>query len=247
MGELKTLDLEQDLKDTLEDRLERSIAEANSLFLHKISSLWGEKNLELILDELERYNEPVDKVVYELDEKFKQFTKKISLNELSNNNEELANHIIYLIRRSYKSIHMGGIHVKRFRNSITFEDLNIFITNIQLVFYLLGCLDTIVETNKISASLLNKIASKGGFAKAEKYREKMNPIFEEVFILFTQINPKTGNRWNSKKECVNFYIKDFYKKNPNTEIDLDPKKLVQEITIRLSDLSASRRVNMLVK
>ena len=127
------------------------------------------------------------------------------------------------------------------------EDINVFISNSQVIFYFLGSLGTLIETNKISNSILNKVASKGGFARAEKYKEKMNPIFEEAFTLFTKNNPKTGTRWNSKKECANFFIRDFYAKNPNTEIDLDAKKIVQEITKRLNDLYASKRVNMLVK
>ena len=75
----------------------------------------------------------------------------------------------------------------------------------------------------------------------------MNPIFDEAFNLFTQNNPKTGTRWNSKKECANFFIRNFYKNNPDTDIDLDAKKIVQEITNRLNNLYASKRVNMLVK
>ena len=85
----------------------------------------------------------------------------------------------------------------------------------------------------------------GNIKKLEKYREKMNPIFDEAFNLFTKNNPKTGTRWNSKKECANFFIRNFYKNNPNTDIDLDAKKIVQEITNRLNNLYEIGRQNYL--
>lgn len=247
MATLKTLNLGQDFNDTLQDRLKRSIAEAEGLFCWKISSLWGDGNLELILDELQKYDEPLDKIEPELDEKFKQFARKVSLDELSNKNEDLADYIIFLMRRTHKAISLSKHHFEICKHRISVEDINVFISNSQVIFYFLGSLGTLIETNKISNSILNKVASKGGFARAEKYKEKMNPIFEEAFTLFTKNNPKTGTRWNSKKECANFFIRDFYAKNPNTEIDLDAKKIVQEITKRLNDLYASKRVNMLVK
>jgi hypothetical protein len=244
---LETLNLGQDLKDTLQDRLERSIAEAEGLFCWKISSLWGEGNLESILNELGKYDEPIDKIEHALDERFKQFARKVSLDKLSNKNEDLADYIIYLMRRTHKAISLSRHHFDICKHHISIEDINVFLSNAQLTFYLLGSLQTLIETNNISNSLLNKVASKGGFARAEKYREKMNPIFDEAFNLFTQNNPKTGTRWNSKKECANFFIRNFYKNNPDTDIDLDAKKIVQEITNRLNNLYASKRVNMLVK
>jgi len=244
---LKTLNLGQDLKDTLQDRLERSIAEAEGLFCSKISNLWGDGNLESILDELNRYDEPIDKIEHTLDERFKQFARKVSLDKLSNKNEDLADYIIYLMRRTHKAISLSKHHLESCQGHISTEDINVFLSNAQVTYYLLGSLQTLIETNNISNSLLNKVASKGGFARAEKYREKMNPIFDEAFNLFTKNNPKTGTRWNSKKECANFFIRNFYKNNPNTDIDLDAKKIVQEITNRLNNLYASKRVNMLVK
>ena len=82
-------------------------------------------------------------------------------------------------------------------------------------------------------------ASKGGQAKAENYRSKMNHIFEELFDLFQNPHPVTARKWKSKSECAKYFIKEFYLKNPQTELDLDPKKLVAEITNRVNDRSAS--------
>ncbi|WP_180114351.1 hypothetical protein [Acinetobacter sp. YH12063] len=92
-----------------------------------------------------------------------------------------------------------------------------------------------------------KMASTGGKAKAKNYLTKMNPIFDEAFNLYQTSNPITGKKWKSKSECVKFFIKDFYLKNPNTEIELDTKKLVEEITIRLNDPFASRKVSLLAE
>lgn len=89
---------------------------------------------------------------------------------------------------------------------------------------------------KIQPPLITAIASTGGLAKARNYRKRMNPIFEEVFCLFKNNNPTNGKKWKSKNECVNYYIKNFYKENPDTEIDLDSKKLVQEITNRINSI-----------
>ncbi|MEK5788142.1 hypothetical protein V3528_10150 [Acinetobacter johnsonii] len=83
-------------------------------------------------------------------------------------------------------------------------------------------------------------ASKGGQTKAENYRAKMNPIFDELFDLFQNPHPVTARKWKSKSECAKYFIKEFYLKNPDTEIDLDPKKLVAEITNRINDRSTSK-------
>ena len=88
-------------------------------------------------------------------------------------------------------------------------------------------------------------ASKGGQAKAENYRSKMNPIFEELFDLFQNPHPVTARKWKSKSECAKYFIKEFYLKNPQTEIDLDPKKLVSEITSRVNEHSASKESTFL--
>lgn len=89
------------------------------------------------------------------------------------------------------------------------------------------------STNSLVSAIKVTQASTGGLAKAEKYREKMTPIFDEVFVLFQ------CRKWKSKSECAKYFIKEFYLKNPETEIDLDPKKLVTEITNRVNDRSAS--------
>ncbi|MDC4368361.1 hypothetical protein OHV40_19545, partial [Acinetobacter baumannii] len=86
---------------------------------------------------------------------------------------------------------------------------------------------------------IRTFASTGGLARAEKYREKMTPIFDEVFVLFQ------SRKWKSKSECAKYFIKEFYLENPETEIDLDPKKLVAEITNRINDPSASKNVTLL--
>ncbi|MFV5589869.1 hypothetical protein [Acinetobacter variabilis] len=91
---------------------------------------------------------------------------------------------------------------------------------------------------------VKEMASTGGKAKANKYLEKMNPIFNEVFSLYQTPNPITGKKWKSKSECAKYFIKQFYLQNPLTDIDLDPKKLVQEITSRINDLSASKQVTL---
>jgi hypothetical protein len=87
---------------------------------------------------------------------------------------------------------------------------------------------------------IRTFASNGGFAKAKKYQEKMHPIFDEVFTLFE------SRKWKSKAECVKYFIKNFYSKNPNTDIELDSKKMVAEITNRINDRAASRKVTLLV-
>lgn len=83
-------------------------------------------------------------------------------------------------------------------------------------------------------------AAKGGQAKAENYRVRMSPIFDEIFNLFQSSHPVTAKKWKSKSECAKYFIKEFYLKNPDTEIDLDPKKLVAEITNRINDRSTSK-------
>ncbi|MEK5756577.1 hypothetical protein [Acinetobacter variabilis] len=92
---------------------------------------------------------------------------------------------------------------------------------------------------------IKKMASTGGKAKANNYNTKMDPIFEEVFNLFQEGDPRTGKKWRFKSVCAKYFIKEFYFKNPETDIDLDPKKLVNEITNRLNDLSASKKVTLL--
>ncbi|MEZ7924142.1 MAG: hypothetical protein QMB80_12475 [Acinetobacter towneri] len=92
---------------------------------------------------------------------------------------------------------------------------------------------------------IKKMASTGGKAKAQNYSSKMNPIFDEVFDLFLKGHPKTGKKWRFKSECAKYFIKEFYLKNPETNIDLDPKKLVNEISNRLNNLSASKKVTLL--
>lgn len=88
-------------------------------------------------------------------------------------------------------------------------------------------------------------ASKGGQTKAENYRAKMSPIFDELFDLFQNPHPVTARKWKSKSECAKYFIKEFYLKNPQTLIDLDPKKLVNEITNRVNDRSASKESTFL--
>ena len=68
---------------------------------------------------------------------------------------------------------------------------------------------------------IRSFASTGGLARAEKYREKMTPIFDEVFALFQ------SRKWKSKAECAKYFIKEFYLKNPDAAIELDSKKLVK--------------------
>lgn len=92
---------------------------------------------------------------------------------------------------------------------------------------------------------IKKMASTGGKAKASNYNTKMDPIFDEVFLLFQEGDPRTGKKWRFKSVCVKYFIKEFYIKNPETDIDLDPKKLVNEITNRLNNLSASKKVTLL--
>ena len=86
---------------------------------------------------------------------------------------------------------------------------------------------------------IRSFASTGGLARAEKYREKMTPIFDEVFALFQ------SRKWKSKAECAKYFIKEFYLKNPDAAIELDSKKLVTEITNRINDRSTSRKVILL--
>ena len=86
---------------------------------------------------------------------------------------------------------------------------------------------------------IRSFASTGGLARAEKYREKMTPIFDEVFALFQ------SRKWKSKSECAKYFIKEFYLKNPDAAIELDSKKLVTEITNRINDRSTSRKVILL--
>ncbi|WP_180002773.1 MULTISPECIES: hypothetical protein [unclassified Acinetobacter] len=92
---------------------------------------------------------------------------------------------------------------------------------------------------------IKKMASTGGKAKSSNYNTKMDPIFDEVFLLFQEGDPRTGKKWRFKSVCAKYFIKEFYLKNPKTDIDLDPKKLVKEITNRLNDLSASKKVTLL--
>lgn len=92
---------------------------------------------------------------------------------------------------------------------------------------------------------IKKMASTGGKAKASNYNTKMDPIFDEVFLLFQEGDPRTGKKWRFKSVCAKHFIKEFYLKNPETDIDLDPKRLVKEITNRLNDLSASKKVTLL--
>ena len=92
---------------------------------------------------------------------------------------------------------------------------------------------------------IRSFASTGGLARAEKYREKMNPIFNELFLLFEKRNPSNNKKWKSKGECAKYFIKEYYLNNPKTDIDLDPKKLVTEITNRINDHSARRKTALL--
>lgn len=86
---------------------------------------------------------------------------------------------------------------------------------------------------------------KGGFIKAEKDRKKMTPIVDDVFSLYLTPNPLTGKKWKSKAECARYFIKNFYLRHPDTDTELDPKKLVAKITKRINDRAASREVTLL--
>lgn len=101
------------------------------------------------------------------------------------------------------------------------------------------------ETKLLIDSVKSSQASKGGQTKAENYRAKMNPIFDKLFNLYQNSHPITAKKWKSKSECAKYFIKEFYLENPETEIDLDPKKLVAEITNRINDRAASRNVTLL--
>lgn len=93
---------------------------------------------------------------------------------------------------------------------------------------------------KKNVKTIKLLASSGGFARAEKYRQKMNPIFDSAYKLFIDRNPQNKKTWKSKSECAKYFIKDFYQNNPESDLDLDPKTIVKEITIRINDHCASR-------
>lgn len=81
---------------------------------------------------------------------------------------------------------------------------------------------------------------KGAQVRYENYKAKMSPIFDEAYQLFINPHPLTQGRWKSKMECAKYYVNDFYKKFPDTDIDLDHKKLVTEISNRINECSASK-------
>lgn len=85
--------------------------------------------------------------------------------------------------------------------------------------------------------------SKGGKIRAENYKAKMNPFFEEVYDLF--INPPSDikNGWKSRAQCARYYVKHFPKRHPDFDIDFDIDKLVSEISTRINERYTSKKVN----
>lgn len=125
-----------------------------------------------------------------------------------------------------------------------YENFKRIIKAITTANFLIGLAISDISETK-AKNQIKKMASTGGKARANNYNIKMDPIFDKVFLLFQEGDPRTGKKWRFKSVCAKYFIKEFYSKNPETDIDLDTKKLVEEITNRLNDLSASKKVTLL--
>lgn len=98
----------------------------------------------------------------------------------------------------------------------------------------------LMDINYILGTTISEIAetskrAKGGKTKAENYNKKMKPIYDEAFRLFKSNNPETNYKWKSKSECAKYFIKKYYREYPHTDIILDHKKIVTEITNRINN------------
>lgn len=148
--------------------------------------------------------------------------------------EDYINDLIYLIIAKQKSI----INQKRIMQQLTG-----FVMSGSTIYKLQELLiEAVEEAENIEAAVISKEKSRIAKIKAEQYREKMTPIFDDLFEIFQNFDPKTKAKWTSKNKCAKYFIRQFYQKNPNTKLDLDPKKLVSEITRRINDHYASKKV-----
>lgn len=98
----------------------------------------------------------------------------------------------------------------------------------------------LMDINYILGSVIAEISetskrAKGGKTKAENYNKKMKPLYDEAFKLFKSNNPETNQKWKSKSECAKYFIKKYYREYPHTDIILDSKKIVSEITDRINN------------
>ena len=94
---------------------------------------------------------------------------------------------------------------------------------------------------------IKKMASTGGKAKANNYNTKMDPIFDDVFDLFQKGDPRTGEKWRFKADCVRYYMSEYYNQPYDPSIKLDKDNLVAAITTRINDRSASRKPTLLAE
>ncbi len=152
----------------------------------------------------------------------------------------------------YSSLHidmlgLNGLFWKYCSINATFETVG---QSIDLTRYLHDLLndakiiaDKLFQNKKPSVDI-TKIASTGGRAKANKYLEKMNPIFDEVFDLYQHPERAKVEKW-TKIECARYFLRQFYLNNPHAQEDnylkdLDPRKLASEITKRINARSTKK-------
>ena len=68
--------------------------------------------------------------------------------------------------------------------------------------------DQIIAAKKIQAAGEAAIHNKKkemGSQRAKNYWNTLNPIIDEIYILFKKGDPRTGKGWSSKVECVKFF------------------------------------------
>lgn len=92
-----------------------------------------------------------------------------------------------------------------------------------------------------NTTAIKLLASSGGKAKAKNYKIKMEPLFQEVYQLYKNGNPEeNGKKWKSKNKCAQYFIKSYYLKNKDNAIELDAKRLVDELTKKINGSYTSK-------
>ena len=135
---------------------------------------------------------------------------------------------------------------RTWREAEQYENFKQIIKVIATANFLIGLAISDISETK-TKNQIKKMASTGGKAKANNYNTKMDPIFDDVFDLFQKGDPRTGEKWRFKADCVRYYMSEYYNQPYDPSIKLDKDNLVAAITTRINDRSASRKPTLLAE
>lgn len=95
--------------------------------------------------------------------------------------------------------------------------------------------DQIIANKKIQTAgkvAIQNLKKKMGSQRAKNYWNTLNPIIDEIYILFKKGDPRTGKGWSSKVECVKFFEYHFLLAGRESELGkfkLNHKRIVKAL------------------